>query len=437
MGLKRVRLQRAIAAAAVCGVGALAVGCGSSGDDSTSTSGGAATGASTGASTGAATAAATDSVLGTAKAATGTPVKFGAINIEASNGAAFPQAREAMDATVKYVNAYRGGIGGHPIQITWCITDGAPATTAGCAKKLIADKPVAILGATDLATAVSIPMFAKAGLAYVGGMNFTPVEGTAKNSVVFNDAAQLGNVLAGLYATTELKGKSVAVIAQGDTQGEFSAKTYTIPAVESKGAKATLFPAPPSQADLSSVVASALASNPDVIALESPSQCVALLSALKAVGNTKPVVSIDPCAAPVVVQAAAGGAEGLYFFSPFQLPSTGTTDAKLADAILAKYGPAKLPVDSSARAGMNTVMNMATAFADTDPSTLTSDGILKTLRAGSDHPNFLAEPYTCDGTAIPALPAICNAKYYLYQIKDGAAAQVGTATHDEGIDLIK
>jgi branched-chain amino acid transport system substrate-binding protein len=433
MGLTRVKVQRAMAAAALCGVAALAAGCGSSGGDSTAT-GGAATGSSTGAST---AAAGGDAALGTPKAASGTPVVFGAINIEGSNGAAFPQAREAMDATVKYVNAYKGGIGGHPIQIKWCITDGAPATTAGCAKKLIADKPVAILGATDLNTAISIPAFGKANLAYIGGMNFTPVEGKAPNSIVFNDAAQLGNVLAGMYATKELKGKNVAVIAQGDTQGEFSAKAYTIPAIQSTGGKATLFPAPPSQADLSSVVASALGSNPDVVALGSPSQCVALLSALKSVGNTKPVVSIDPCAAPPVVQAAAGGAEGMYFFSPFQLPSTGTADAKLATAILAKYGPAKINADSPAYSGMNTVINVANAFADTDPTTLTTASILKTLRAGSDHPNFLAEPYTCNGQAIAALPAICNAKYYLYQIKNGAPVRVGTDIHDEGTDLVK
>jgi hypothetical protein len=82
-------------------------------------------------------------------------------------------------------------------------------------------------------------------------------------------------------------------------------------------------------------------------------------------------------------------------------------------------------------------MNLETVFGGTDPSTLTTDSILKTLRTGSDHPNFLAEPYTCDGKAIPALPAICNAKYYLYQIKNGEPVRVGTDTHDEGTDLIK
>jgi branched-chain amino acid transport system substrate-binding protein len=428
-----------LAAAAICGVTAFAAGCGSNSSDSSTSS--ASTGSSTSAAadTGSSTTADTAGadVLGTPNKASGTPVVFGALNIEASNGAAFPQAREAMDATVKYVNEYRGGIAGHPIEIKWCITDGAPATSGNCAKKLLADKVTAILGATDLNNAVTMPIYDKSDIAYVGGMNFTPFEGKAKNSVIFNDTAQLGNVLSGLLATGDLKGKKVAVIAQGDTQGSFSAKAYTIPAIKSAGGQATLVPAPPTQADLSSVVASALSGNPDVIALESPSQCVALLSALKSSGNTVPVVSIDPCASPPVIKASNGGAEGMYFFSPFQLPSTGTDDAKLAAAILEKYAPADMNVDSPAYSGMNTVINFQEAFKDADPADLTTDKILSTLRAGSDHPNFLAEPYTCDGQAIPALPAICNAKYYEYQIKDGEPVQVGTQTHDEGIDLIK
>jgi branched-chain amino acid transport system substrate-binding protein len=433
-------LRRALAVAALCGTAAFAVGCGSNSKSSDSTS--ASTGASTAAAadTTASTTASTggdDAVLGTPNAASGSPVVFGALNIEAANGAAFPQARQAMDATVQYINAYRGGIGGHPVQIKWCITDGAPATSVNCAKKLLAAKVTAILGATDLGNAVTMPIYDKSDIAYVGGMNFTPFEGKAKNSVVFNDAAQLGNVLSGLKAAQDLKGKNVAVIAQGDTQGEFSAKTYTIPAIQSVGSKATLVPAPPTQADLSSVVASALSDNPDVIVLESPSQCVPLLNALKSAGNTKPVVSIDPCASPPVIKATGDATEGMYSFSPFQLPSTGTDDAKLAAAILAKYAPADINANSPAYAGMNTVMNVQAAFKDADPSTLTTEKILSTLRGTTDTPNFLAEPYTCDGKAIPALPDICNAKYYAYQIKGGEPVQVGTGTHDEGIDLIK
>ena len=53
---------------------------------------------------------------------------------------------------VDYINAYKGGLDGHPIKIDWCVTDGTPAQSSSCAKQLIADHPMAIIGASDLAT---------------------------------------------------------------------------------------------------------------------------------------------------------------------------------------------------------------------------------------------------------------------------------------------
>jgi branched-chain amino acid transport system substrate-binding protein len=439
-----MRIKRFIGAGAVCVAAAVAVtGCGSSGSSSSSSGGGggsattsAPAATSSSAPAGTSTAAGGSSVLGSPKAASGTPVVFGAINNETNAGADFPESRGAANAMVSYLNAYRGGLDGHPIKIDWCITDGTPATSGSCAKKLIADHPVAILGSTDLADAVTIPAYKAAKLAYLGGMNFTPVESAASNAVIFSDTATLGNVLGGLYAAQQLKGKKVAVIALGDTQGEFTANTFWLPAIKSAGGQAKLFPAPPSQADLTSIVESAISYGPDVIGLESPSQCVALLSALKSAGWTKPVISIDTCSAPVTIKASGGGAEGMYWFQPFQLATTGTPDSKLASAILAKYAPAKIAVDSPALVELSTVMDIWSAFHTTDPSKLNTSYILKTLRSGSDHPNFLAEPYTCDGKAIPAFPAVCNAKYYLYQVKNGQAARVGSSTYDNGTNLI-
>jgi branched-chain amino acid transport system substrate-binding protein len=440
MGRKRFVLAGAICAAlAVAGCGSSSSGSGSSTPASTSSTAPASTTSTSTSTTSTGTTSTTTTAggLGSPNAASGSPVVFGAINNETNAGADFPESREAANATVDYLNAYRGGLDGHPIKIDWCITDGTPAVSGACAKKLIAEHPVAILGATDLADSVTIPAYKAANLAYLGGMDFTPVESSAPNAVIFNDTAQLGNTLAALYAVQHLAGKKVAIIALGDTQGEFTANMLWVPAVKSAGGQAKVFPAPPTQADLSSTVEAAISWGPDVIGLESPSQCVALLTALKSAGWTKPVISIDPCSAPVTIKAAGGAANGMYWFQPFQLATTNTPDAKLAMAILGKYAPAKIAVDSPSLAEMSTVMDIWSAFHETAPSKLTTSYILDTLRSGSDHPNFLAEPYTCDGQAIPAYKAICNAKYYLYQVNNGQAARIGSATYDQGTDLIK
>lgn len=426
-----LRRLAVLTGACVAAGGGLAA-CGSSSSSSSSSTGTGGAGAS---ATSAASPAASSNALGSPDAAKGTPVVFGMINVESNAGADFPEVREAAQAAVKYVNAYRGGLDGHPIQLNVCITDGSPATSTQCANKLIAEKPVAILGGTDLAGENTLPLYAKAGLAYIGGTDLTPAESSAPNAVIFNDVAQSGNSDIGVYAVKTLKAKNVSVISIGDTQGIAQAKGFELPAVQASGGTAKLFSLPPTEADASSVVASAIGANPDAILLESPSQCVSILSALKSLGNSKPVLSIDPCSAPSVIKAADGGADGMYWFQPYQdlFAANPSADVTLTKAILAKYAPANLAVDSPALSGVSTVMNVWAAFHTTPTSKLTSAYMLKTLKTGT-HKAFLSTTYTCDGTAIKKEPAICSANLYLYQIK-GTTPTLITKDYTAGANI--
>jgi branched-chain amino acid transport system substrate-binding protein len=415
---------------AVVGVCAVAAGglaaCGSSSSSSSSSSSGGtnAAAASSTASSGATTSSSSastgssSSVLGTPKAAKGSPVTFGMINIESNPQASFPEIRQAAQAAIKYVNAYGGGLDGHPIKLDLCITDGSPATSTQCANKLIAAHPTAILGAGDLAAANTLPLYAKANLAYIGGVDFTPAESSAKNAVIFNDVAQTGNSDISVYAAKSLHAKNLAVISLDNTQGTSQANAFEIPAAKAEGATAKLFSLPPAQADVSSSLASATGSNPDAYLLEDPAQCVAILSGLKSLGNTKPVLSIDPCSAPSVVKASNGGADGMYWFEPFQdlLAANPSHDVLLAKAILGKYAPSNIELDSPALAGLTTVMNVWNTFKNTPVSKLKTAYILKTLKTGT-HKAFLSTTWNCASNPIKKEPAICSAAEYLYQIK--------------------
>ena len=103
------------------------------------------------------TTAAASSVFGTPKKATGSPYVFGMINDE-TGAVTFPEARQGAIAAVDYVNNYLDGINGHPIVIDECTGDGTPATAARCANQLVADHPMAILGAADVGGPASIPI---------------------------------------------------------------------------------------------------------------------------------------------------------------------------------------------------------------------------------------------------------------------------------------
>src|SRR6202011_2353172 len=89
--------------------------------------------------------AAGSSILGTPHAATGKPIVFGLLNLE-SGPVTFPELRQAEQAAVNYVNQYKNGIHGGPIQIVFCATDGQPSTSARCASQVADKHPLAIFG---------------------------------------------------------------------------------------------------------------------------------------------------------------------------------------------------------------------------------------------------------------------------------------------------
>ena len=169
------RLVRGTTASAACVAAVVAVAaCGSSSSSSSSAAAPSSSAGSTTASTpsgSSGSAGASGAVLGTAHTASGTPVKFGMINVETNAGADFPEVRESAQAAIQYINTYRNGLDGHPIQLVPCITDGQPATSASCANKLISDHPVADIGGADIGQAASLPILQKAGIAQIGGVD--------------------------------------------------------------------------------------------------------------------------------------------------------------------------------------------------------------------------------------------------------------------------
>ncbi|MDP9026781.1 MAG: ABC transporter substrate-binding protein [Actinomycetota bacterium] len=371
------------------------------------------------------TSAAAGDPFGTPNAAKGDPVVFGALNLE-SGPVTFPEALLAEQAAISYVNAYKGGIGGHPIKLVTCQTDGSPATSQRCANQILDQKPVAILGAADTGAPGAIPVWANANLPYLGGIGFTPVEQNYKNAVIFSAVSSADNATSGYYAGTTLKAKSAAVIYTSDTQGTASAENWIIPGLTKSGvSKVTKIAIPPTASDVSSAVATAVGANPDVIFVDAPAACPNILSSLKQLGNTAKIMGIDPCTSPAAIAGANGGAEGLYFATAVLDPGAGTAETKLYLAAMQKYAPASTALDSIASVGFQTVINVQAALAKSTPADLTTDKIMAAFKTGSDHPNFLGHPYTCDGTALPGFTAICNTYEQVRQVKNGKAVAVG------------
>ena len=352
----------------------------------------------------------------TPNAATGSPIVFGVLNIQ-SGPVTFPETLQAEQAAVSYVNAYKGGIGGHPIKLVSCITDGQPSTSQRCANQILSDKPVAIIGGADTGAPGAIPVWQRANLAYLGGVPFTPAEQTYANSVIFSSISTADNAAASVYAAQTLGVKSAAVIATSDTQGTSVMNNVIIPTMKAAGiTKVTPVLLSPTSSDVSSAVATALGAHADLIYINAPAACPGILASLKQLGNTAKIMGIDPCTSPPAIKGANGGATGLYFASPVFDPGSGTADSNEYLAIVKKYQP-NLVLDSPAAIGFQTIIDVQAALAKFTAADLTTAKILAAFRTGQATPNFMGHPYLCDGKQLAGAPAICNSYEQIRQVQ--------------------
>jgi branched-chain amino acid transport system substrate-binding protein len=396
---------------AVAVIGAFAAGCGS---DSSSSSGKDKSASST--STPDASAA-----LGTPKKASGDPIVVGLLNIE-SGPVTFPEYRQAAEAAVKYINDYKGGIGGRPVQLETCATDGQPSTSGRCAGQIADKKPAFILGGADTGAPGAYPVWKRANLAVVGGIPFTPVESNANNGVMFISVSIADNAAASKYAVEKLGVKKASVIYTDDTQGKFTGLAVIAGVLKAQGVDVKTVPLAPNAADFSAVAASAIENQPDMVYVNSPNACPGVLKALKSVGNKAKIFGIDPCTSPPALKTAGDAAEGLYFAQPFDSLDSGSKDTNVMVAAMQKYGEKNVALDSIAQAGFNSVMNMQSSLDGVKD--LNTDDILKAFKGSSEQPNFMAHPFLCNGKQVPGASSVCNAFQKMKQVKSGKVTTV-------------
>jgi len=394
--------SRRFAAAAAATVAALALaGCGS--DDETSD----------------ASPEGDTSILGTPKAASGDPIVLASINMEGAPSASFPYAREAQEAAVKYVNEYLGGVHGRPIQLETCTSDGAPATSANCATRLIEKDPVAFVGAADVGSYGSLPVIEKADLAFIGGVPFNAPDQTSKNSIQFIGQANAIFAAIGKYASTELDAKSAGTFYYDLPVGKAS-NDLAVEALKAGGTTdVTSVSADPTTPDISPNITALASKSPDVLIVQQLGPtCVSLFQTKQSLAPSSTLMTTDACSDSKILKAAGSAAEGAYMASDYEpLSNTDNEDVQKYLAVMDKYAP-DTQQNGVTQAGFSTIMNIWAAFNEIPDGQLSTQSILDEFRNGSDKPNFMAHPYTCDGR-VPFMSSVCNFNERIEVVKDG------------------
>jgi ABC-type branched-subunit amino acid transport system substrate-binding protein len=106
------------------------------------------------------------------KKPSGTPIKLGII-ADVNTPVDFADDVAAARAAVRGVNS-RGGINGHPVELDFCNGGLDPNKDAACVRKVLADKPMAMVGVEDVAyEANADKLFAAAGVANVSPVPYS------------------------------------------------------------------------------------------------------------------------------------------------------------------------------------------------------------------------------------------------------------------------
>jgi len=362
------------------------------------------------------------SVLGKEDKATGEPIVVGMLNLE--NGpVAFPQYKEGTEAAIEYINNYKGGIQGHPIELVECATDGQPATSTRCANQIVEKEPLFILGAADTGASGAFPVYERKNLAYIGGMPLTPVESNAKNAATFISIVVADNAAAAAFATETLKIKSASSVNVSDTQGKYTA-SQIVGSLENAGVDVSEVNVAPTASDLTSPAAEAVTSSSELIYIQVPNACAPMIKALESVGNTKPVISVATCASPSTLEAAGPAAEEIYFPEPLELLSNGSEDAEITNTAFDEYTSKEMPRETFAVEGFGAMMNAWEVLNEAPESDLQQAKILGLFNDGKEHPNWLAHPYKCGQKEVPTQTAVCNGFQKMTQVQSGEIVEV-------------
>jgi branched-chain amino acid transport system substrate-binding protein len=362
------------------------------------------------------------SVLGTEEKATGKPIVVGMLNLE--NGpVAFPQYKEGTEAAIEYINTYKGGIHGRPLELVECATDGQPATSTRCANQIVEKEPMFILGAADTGASGAFPVYERKNLAYIGGMPLTPVESNAKNAATFISIVVADNAAAAAFAKETLKVKSASSVNTSDTQGKYTA-SQIVGALKNAGLEVSEVNVSPTASDLTSPAAEAVTSSSELIYIQVPNACAPMIKALESVGNTKPVISVATCASPSTLEAAGPAAEEIYFPEPLELLSSGSEAAEITNAAFDEYTSAEMPRETFSVEAFAAVMNAWEVLNEAPESDLQQSKILGLFNDGKEHPNWLAHPYTCGQKEIPTQTAVCNGSQKITQVQGGEIVEV-------------
>ncbi|OHV37196.1 branched-chain amino acid ABC transporter substrate-binding protein [Pseudofrankia sp. EUN1h] len=352
--------------------------------------------------------AAAGDILGAVNKATGAPVKLGVITDGASPTADHTNDNKVAEATIKWLNERKGGIGGRPIEMTLCETLGDLSKATDCGNQMV-EKGVSVvaIGTSGVVEAAWKPLNdAKIPVMVYGssdpGLLASPTTFALGNPTfpVIDFPIQLAK---------DEGNKKVTSIVIDVPAALHSAQDIAPPLFAKAGIGYELVRVAPGTADMTPQMQQIVSNKSDeVFIIGNDSFCISAINGLKAVGFTGTISGISQCITDSTRKSVPGATlKGMVISATVPLgPPSPSMD--LYTKVSETYGKG---IDLSFQDGMimfTIISAIQTATqgitGDVTPATITSTmrSMKETELVGGGGIKF-----RCNGKAIPGSLATC------------------------------
>lgn len=364
------------------------------------------------------------SVLGSPDRATGTPVKIGLITNGVGQGFDQHDDEPVAKATANWINEYRDGIGGHPIEIVTCEDKSDPAKAADCANEMIRQDVAAVVYSSNgqfeaswrPLSAAGIPTFIQAVTAKDAVLEPKNTF-TIQNGLASTIDGPLGLALAQKAKVLSVLAVDVPAATNNYLRGPGPVK------IKNAGVELQLIAAPLGTPDMTVQTQQIVKKNPDgaLNILGNDAFCIAALNGLKAAGYTGVISANEQCITDNTIKAVGADlVKGIRVITNIPLSETDNPSTKLYMAILEKWAPEAVPINGAFMFLAMTGLEAATAGIK-DGAAANAAAIIKAAKSmdWTEQPGSGGRHMRCNGKADPAQPAVCT-NALLYATLDGS-----------------
>ena len=261
----------------------------------------------------------------------GNPIKIMTIASFQSQQFSVPQVRTAVEVAVEEINA-AGGIGGRPVEASFCNDNFDPNEASSCAREAIDEGVVAVVGGTTPNAGAVMPLLEEAGIAWLAGSGTAgPIELESPASYPLHAGAPGMGIGAGSRAVT-LGGPNVVVMAGENENSQIGGQQATRGAEIAHGTVHAVT-VPLNAPDYAAPAAAALAFRPDGISLATtPEDAAKVVQALRQAGYKGIITGPSSLFPPSSITALGAAAEGITVMSRL-VPTTSTDVPEIAEFV--------------------------------------------------------------------------------------------------------